>query len=37
MSYIPLTIQRMDPNTEEWTDHLQLHALQVNRDRKSVV
>lgn len=31
MSYFPLTIQRMDPDTEEWTDHLQLHALQVNK------
>lgn len=31
MSYIPLTIQRMDPDTEEWTDHLHLHALQVNK------
>jgi SPP1 family predicted phage head-tail adaptor len=31
MSYHPLTIQRMDPDTEEWTDHLQLHALQINK------
>lgn len=31
MSYHPLTIQRMDPDTEEWTDHLRLHALQVNK------
>ena len=31
MSYHPLTIQRMDPDTEDWTDHLQLHALQVNK------
>lgn len=31
MSYFPITIQRRDPNTEEWTDLLHLHALQVNR------
>lgn len=31
MSYIPLTIQRMDPNTEEWSDYLHLHAMQVNK------
>lgn len=31
MSYHALTIQRMDPDTEDWTDHLQLHALQVNK------
>lgn len=31
MSYFPVTIQRMDKDTEEWTDLLQLHALQVNR------
>lgn len=31
MSYIPLTIQIQDQDTEEWTDHLQLHALQVNK------
>ena len=31
MSYIPLTIQRMDPDTADWTDHLRLHALQVNK------
>lgn len=31
MSYYPLTIQRMDHNTEEWTDLLNLHALQVNK------
>ena len=31
MSYIPVTIQRMDPDTEKWTDLLRLHALQVNR------
>lgn len=31
MSYHPLTIQAIDPETEEWTDHLHLHALQVNK------
>lgn len=31
MSYIPITIQRQDPETELWADHLKLHALQVNR------
>lgn len=31
MSYSPLTIQQMDPDTEEWTDKLHLHALQVNK------
>lgn len=31
MSYIPFTIQRMDPDTEEWTDLLHLHAQQVNK------
>lgn len=31
MSYYPLTVQRMDPDTEEWADHLRLHALQVNK------
>lgn len=31
MSYYPLTIQRLDPDTEEWTDRLKLHALQVNK------
>jgi head-tail adaptor len=31
MSYIPLTIQVMDPDTEEWSDHLHLHASQVNK------
>lgn len=28
----PITIQIQDPNTEEWTDHLQLHA-RVNKTR----
>lgn len=32
MSYIPLTIQAMDPDTEEYTDLLHLHALQVNKN-----
>ena len=31
MSYKPLTIQVMDQDTEEWSDHLHLHALQVNK------
>lgn len=31
MSYIPVTVQRMDTVTEEWQDLLHLHALQVNR------
>lgn len=31
MSYVPLTIQRQDPDTEQWTDWLTLHAIQVNR------
>lgn len=31
MSYYPFAIQRMDPDTEEWTDLLHLHALQVNK------
>lgn len=31
MSYHPFIIQVQDPDTEEWTDHLLLHALQVNK------
>ena len=31
MSYYPFTIQRMDPETEEWSDLLHLHALQINK------
>ena len=31
MSYFPVVIQKMDPETEEWRDHLKLHAIQVNR------
>lgn len=31
MSYIPVTIQKMDPTTEDWTDLLHLHAIQVNK------
>jgi len=31
MSYLPVTIQHMDPETEAWTDLLRLHAIQVNR------
>lgn len=31
MSYYPLTIQQMNPDTEEWTDYLSLHAMSVNQ------
>lgn len=31
MGYIPVTIQHRDPDTEQWTDLLRLHAKQVNR------
>lgn len=31
MSYIPVTIQKMDPQTEEWRDQLHLHAMKVNK------
>jgi SPP1 family predicted phage head-tail adaptor len=31
MSYYPLKIQRMNQETEEWDDLLQLHALKVNK------
>ncbi len=31
MSYHPLTIQRMNPDTEEWSDLQKFHAIQVNR------
>lgn len=31
MSYHPFTVQVQDPETEEWTDLLSLHALQVNK------
>lgn len=31
MACYPLTIQRMDTDTEVWTDHLRLHALKVNK------
>lgn len=31
MSYHPITIQRMDPKTEEWADLYHIHALQVNK------
>lgn len=27
----PVTIQVMDQDTEKWSDHLQLHALQINK------
>ena len=35
MSYIPITIQQQDPETEEWADLLHLHALQVNKNTGS--
>lgn len=31
MSYHPFTIQTQDPDTEDWTDLLHLHALKVNK------
>lgn len=31
MSYIPLTIQQLNEETEDWSDLLHLHALKVNR------
>ena len=31
MSYYPIMIQRMDVETEQWTDLLPLHALKVNK------
>lgn len=31
MSLIPFKIQRQDPDTEEWTDLLNLHARKVNK------
>lgn len=31
MTCIPFKIQKRDPDTEEWTDALCLHATQVNR------
>lgn len=31
MSYFPVKVQKRDPDTERWTDHLLLHALQVNK------
>lgn len=31
MSYIPVTIQHQDPDSEEWSDLLHLHATKVNR------
>lgn len=31
MNYIPITIQRIDAETEEWVDLMYLHALQVNK------
>lgn len=30
MSYFPVTIQRLNEETEEWVDHLHLHAFQIN-------
>lgn len=31
MSYIPITIQKQNPETERWEDFLHLHALKVNK------
>ena len=31
MSYHPITLQRIDPETEQWINMLHLHAIQVNR------
>ena len=31
MSYHPLKIQIINQDTEEWSDHLSLHALQVKK------
>lgn len=31
MAYNPFTIQVQDENTEQWVDHLHLHAMKVNR------
>lgn len=31
MSYIPVTIQRLDPESEQWADLLKLHAIKVNK------
>lgn len=31
MSYIPFTIQVQNPDTEEWSDLLHLHAKKVNK------
>lgn len=31
MSYHPITIQKLDDDTEKWSDFLHLHALQVNK------
>lgn len=31
MAYNPFTIQVQDENTEQWVDHLHLHALKVNK------
>lgn len=31
MAYIPIIIQKQDPETEEWTDLLNLHAIKVNK------
>ncbi len=31
MSYYPVTVQRLNEETEEWSDVLHLHAIRVNR------
>lgn len=35
MAYIPVTIQRQDPDTEDWFDLLKLHATKVNKNGAS--
>lgn len=31
MSYVPITIQQQNADTEQWSDLMSLHALQVNK------
>lgn len=31
MSYVPVIIQKKDPDTEAWTNLLSLHAIKVNK------
>lgn len=35
MSYIPITIQVQDPETEEWSDKWHLHATKINKSTNS--